>query len=193
MRNFLAKYLSADELNKLEEAYKSKNEGAQGLPIYIPKTRFDEVDNKRKAAEQTIASFEAEKTKAVDEATAVLKEQLKAIPSDWKEQLENAKQALETQKTEYEGKLKASEKSYEITSKIYESGARNVKAVRALLDENKPIDAQLKNLKESDSYLFSVRIPKGTGKDGDEGSGSGGDGKLSAEAMYAAVGIPLSK
>lgn len=193
MRNFLAKYLSADELNKLEEAYKSKNEGAQGLPIYIPKTRFDEVDGKRKAAEQTIAGFEAEKTKAVDEATAALKEQFKDIPSDWKKQLDDAKQALETQKTEYEGKLKASEKSYEITSKIYESGARNIKAVRALLDENKPIDAQLKNLKESDSYLFNNSIPKGTGKNGDEDSGGSDKGQLSNEAMYAAVGIPLTR
>lgn len=192
MRNFLAKYLSADELNKLEEAYKSKNEGAQGLPIYIPKTRFDEVDSKRKAAEQTIAGFEAEKTKAVDEATAALKEQFKDIPSDWKKQLDDAKQALETQKVEYEGKLKASEKSYEITSKIYESGARNIKAVRALLDENKPIDAQLKNLKESDSYLFNNSIPKGTGKNGEEGSDNDKN-VLTDAAMYAAVGIPLSK
>ncbi len=192
MRNFLAKYLSADELNKLEEAYKSKNEGAQGLPIYIPKTRFDEVDGKRKVAEQTIAGFEAEKTKAVDEATAALKEQFKDIPSDWKKQLDDAKQALETQKVEYEGKLKASEKSYEITSKIYESGARNIKAVRALLDENKPIDAQLKNLKESDSYLFNNSIPKGTGKNGEEGSDNDKN-VLTDAAMYAAVGIPLSK
>ena len=107
MRNFLAKFMSAEDLDKLEEAYKAKNEGATGLPVYIPKLRFDEVDGKRKAAEQTIAGFEAEKTKAVNEATAVYKD----IPSDWKAQLESAKNALETQKVEYEGKLKAAEKS----------------------------------------------------------------------------------
>ena len=150
MRNFLAKFMSAEDLDKLEEAYKAKNEGATGLPVYIPKSRFDEVDGKRKSAEQIIAGFEAEKTKAVNEATAALKEQFKDIPKDWKEQLESAKSALETQKIEYEGKLKASEKSYEITNKIYESGARNVKAVRALLDDTKPIDKQLADLKTSD-------------------------------------------
>lgn len=191
MRNFLAKFMSAEDLDKLEEAYKAKNEGATGLPVYIPKSRFDEVDGKRKAAEQTIAGFEAEKTKAVNEATAVYKD----IPSDWKTQLESAKNALETQKVEYEGKLKASEKSYEISSKIYESGARNVKAVRALLDETKPIDKQLTDLKASDPYLFGPTLPKGTGKDGGDGDGKGNGDKnnLSADKMYAAVGIPLSK
>lgn len=195
MRNFLAKFMSAEDLDKLEEAYKAKNDGATGLPVYIPKSRFDEVDSKRKSAEQTIAGFEAEKTKAVNEATAALKEQFKDIPKDWKEQLESAKNALETQKTEYEGKLKASEKSYEITSKIYESGARNVKAVRALLDDTKPIDKQLTDLKTSDPYLFSSGLPKGTGKDGGEGDGQGvgSKGQLSTEAMYAAVGVPFSK
>lgn len=191
MRNFLAKFMSAEDLDKLEEAYKAKNEGATGLPVYIPKSRFDEVDGKRKAAEQTIAGFEAEKTKAVNEATAVYKD----IPSDWKAQLESAKNALETQKVEYEGKLKAAEKSYEISSKIYESGARNVKAVRALLDETKPIDKQLTDLKASDPYLFGSTLPKGTGKDGGDGDGKGNGDKnnLSTDKMYAAVGIPLSK
>lgn len=195
MRNFLAKFMSAEDLDKLEASYKAKNEGAQGLPVYIPKSRFDEIDGKRKAAEQTIAGFEAEKAKAVDEATAALKEQLKAIPKDWKEQLDGAKSALEAQKTEYEGKLKASEKSYEIMGKIYESGARNVKAVRALLDESKPIDKQLADLKVSDAYLFGSALPKGTGKEGgeDDGNGAGSKGQLSTEAMYAAVGVPLSK
>lgn len=195
MRNFLAKFMNAEELDKLEEAYKAKNEGATGLPVYIPKSRFDEVDNKRKAAEQTISGFEAEKTKAVDEATATLKEQLKNIPKDWKEQLDNAKNALETQKTEYEEKIKASEKSYEINSKIYESGARNVKAVRALLDETKPVEKQLSDLKNSDPYLFGASLPKGTGKNGgdNDGPGDGNKTTLSSEKMYAAVGVPFSK
>ena len=78
--------------------------------------------------------------------------------------------------------------------KIYESGARNVKAVRALLDESKPIDKQLADLKVSDAYLFGSTLPKGTGKEGgeDDGNGAGSKGQLSTEAMYAAVnGIPF--
>lgn len=190
MRNFLSKYLTTEELNKLEEAYKSKNEGATGLPVYIPKSRFDEVDGKRKAAEQLVAGFESEKQKAVKEATAAYA----AIPEDWKKQLDDAKSALETQKVAYEKQLKEASEAADVTAKIYESGARNVKAVRALLDSSKPIEEQLEALKTSDSYLFKGRGNKGTGKDGGDGDGNGSEGdkdKLSTADMYRAVGIAV--
>lgn len=194
MRNFLAKFMSAEDLDKLEAAYKEKNTGATGLPVYIPKTRFDEVDGKRKSAEQLVAGFEAEKEKAVKEATASLMEKYKDIPEDWKQQLENANTALANQKAEYEGKLAEASKSADITAKIYESGARNIKAVRALLDESKPIEDQLASLKSSDSYLFKASsLRKGTDKDDDDGEGKGSDKKLSTDDMYRAVGIAPQK
>lgn len=187
MRKFLQKFMSEEDLNRLEAAYKAENEGANGLPTYIPKSRFDEVDGKRKAAEAQVANFEADKQKAVEEA-------LKDIPKDWKEQLANATKALNDQKTEYEAKLAAQTKSANIVAKLYEAGARNVKAVQALLDDSKPIDEQITALKASDGYLFGGIGEKGTGKSGggDEGAG-GSDKKLSEADMYKAVGIAFNK
>lgn len=170
MRKFLTQFMSAEELDKLEAAYKAKNEGAAGLPTYIPKTRFDEIDTKRKAAEQLVAGFEVEKTKAVKEATDAIEEKYK------------------NQKAEFETKLQEANKTTEITAKIYESGARNVRAVRALLDTSKPIEEQLTALKTSDSYLFGGNMPKGTGKNDETDKGSEKE-KLTEAAMYKAVGI----
>ena len=171
MKAFLSKFFGADEVAKIEEAYKAKNPDAQGLPIYIPKSRFDEVDGKRKAAEEA----------------------LKAVPADWQEQLKGLNEQLATQKTEYEAKLASKDKLADCTAKIYSAGARNVKAVLALIDQDKPIDEQLKNIRESDPYLFrganSSGMGKGTGKgeDGDE-TGKASE-KISTEAMYRAVGL----
>ena len=81
MRTFLSKYMSAEALDELENAYKNANAGATGLPVYIPKSRFDEENTKRKNAEQLVAGFEEDKKKAVREAV----EKYKDIPDDWKQ------------------------------------------------------------------------------------------------------------
>lgn len=184
MRKFLQQFMSTEDLDKLEAAYKEKNEGATGLPTYIPKSRFDEVDGKRKAAETLVNGFEADKQNAIKEA-------MKDIPGDWKEQLQQAKDALASQKTEYENKLAEQIKSADIAAKLYEAGARNVKAVRALLDDSKPIDEQIATLKTTEGYLFGSTSEKGTGKNGggDDGNGGHEDKKLSEQDMYRAVGI----
>lgn len=188
MRKFLEKFMSTEELNKLEEAYKAANEGAAGLPTYIPKSRFDEIDGKRKAAEALVSSFETDKQKAIDEA-------MKDIPKDWKKQLEDAKGALATQKQEYEDKLAKQIKTADIAAKLYEAGARNIKAVQALMDDTKPVDEQIKALKASDAYLFNGGAPKGTGKQGggEDGNGGGEDGKLTEADLYRAVGVAYNK
>lgn len=195
MRSFLSKFLDAAKIDEIVTAYKAKNEGAEDLPVYIPKSRFDDKNKELNDAKKTIEGFEKEKSDAIKAATAPLEAKLKEIPEDWKQQLDDAKNALETQKTEYEGKLTAATVEADRTAKIYGSGARNVKAVRALLDDTKPIDEQLEALKKSDPYLFTTRgLGKGTGK-GDDGHGGEGDDKggdpdkLSTDAMYRAVGI----
>lgn len=181
MRSFLSKFLETDKVDEIVNAYKEKNSGAEDLPIYIPKSRFDDKNTKLMEAEGKITNFENQ-LKAVQE-------QLKAIPEDWKQQIDDAKTALETQKTEYEGKLTAAAAEADRTAKIYGSGARNIKAVRALLDDTKPIDEQLEALKKSDSYLFSSRgLSKGTGKSSDE-EDTGSKEKITTEAMYRAVGL----
>ena len=195
MRSFLSKFMDAAEIDKLEEAYKAKNPNVAALPIYIPKSRFDEKVGQLDEANDKIKRFETEKAAAIKAATKPLEEQLKAIPTDWQQQIDNMKQELATQKADYESKLAEAEKAADVTAKLYEAGARNIKAVRALIDDSKPIEEQITGLKASDPYLFTVSgIGKGTGKgdgahggDGDDGSGN--DGNISTDAMYRAVGI----
>lgn len=194
MRSFLSKFLEAAKVDEIVNAYKAKNEGAEDLPVYIPKSRFDDKNNKLTEAENKIRDFEKTKAEAIKAATAPLEAKLKAIPEDWEQQLKDANTALATQKTEYEGKLAAASAEADRTAKIYGSGARNIKAVRALLDDTKPVDEQLKALKESDPYLFNASgLGKGTGKGDDDHGGEGDDHgnkeKLSTDAMYRAVGL----
>lgn len=181
MRSFLSKFLEADKIDEIVSAYRAKNSGAEDLPIYIPKSRFDDKNAKLTEAEGKITEIENQLKAA--------QEQLKAVPENWKQQLDDAKAALETQKIEYEGKLTAAVAEADRTAKIYGSGARNAKAVRALLDDTKPIDEQLEALKKSDSYLFNTRgLGKGTGKSSEE-EDTGSKEKLTTEAMYRAVGL----
>ena len=195
MRKFLSKFLEAAQIDEIVAAYKAKNEGVDDLPVYIPKSRFDEKNNELTEANKKISGFEKEKSDAIKAATAPLEAKLKEIPEDWQKQITDAQAALEAQKTEYEGKLAAASAEADRTAKIYGSGARNIKAVRALLDDTKPIDEQLKALKESDPYLFNNGgLGKGTGKGDDGHGGDGDDGdnnteKLSTDAMYRAVGL----
>lgn len=199
MRSFLSKFLEAAKVDEIVNAYKAKNEGAEDLPVYIPKSRFDEKNTKLSEAENKIKGFDKEKADAIKAATEPLEAKLREIPDNWRQQLDDANNALETQRTEYEGKLAAAATEADRTAKIYESGARNIKAVRALLDDTKPIDEQLKALKGSDPYLFNNHgIGKGTGKGDDDHGGEGddkgqGSDKLSTEAMYRAVGMAPPK
>ena len=68
MKNFLAKFLSQEEIATIVEKYKEKNPGAADLPEYISKKCLDEVIGERENA----------------------KNALKAIPENWKKQLEDA-------------------------------------------------------------------------------------------------------
>ena len=191
MRKFLSQFLSAAQIDEIEKAFKEKNPDSTGLPVHISKTRLDEEIGKRKTAEDALKVAEEAKAKAIKEATDPLEAQLKEIPKDWKAQLEAAKAETTAVRTEYEGKLAAASKTAEVTAKIYESGARNVKAVRALLDESKDIDEQLKGLKKSDGYLFrGTGLGKGTGRDDDaDPDDPGTKEKISEDMMYRAVGI----
>lgn len=183
MRKFLEKFLTPEQLTTVTDAYKAKNPGESDLPLFIPKSRLDEEITKRKGLEEQVNGFEAAKKQAVDEAVKSLNEKLKAIPEDWKQQIETAK--AETEKVK---------KSSEVTIKIHEAGARNVTAVKALIDETKPIDEELKRIRTSDPYLFSKAssVEKGTGSKGGNGGGDDDDSKdkgPTTEQMYRAVGL----
>lgn len=69
-------------------------------------------------------------------------------------------------KTKYEGELNALRKDYEIEGKLRDAKAKNIKAVKALLNSEDDVDKQIKTLLESDDtkFLFAINEqPKPTG------------------------------
>ena len=128
---------------------------------YIPISRFNEVNSEKKELKTQL-----------DERDTQLKE-LKTKASG-NEELTTKISELEalnnTTKTEYEEKMKALRKETSIELALKDEKAKNIKAVKALLDLEKVsmdgenligLEEQLKTLKESESYLFGTDTLKG--------------------------------
>ncbi len=120
----------------------------------IPKHRFDEVNEEKKELKNQLEERDAQlkelkvKASGNDELTAKITE------------LEKLNKAT---KEEYEAKMSVLKKETAIELKLKDEKAKNIKAVKALLDLEKVsldgdnlvgLDEQLKTLKESDAYLF---------------------------------------
>ena len=134
----------------------------------VPKRRLDEVIAERNRYRDLAAEHEKQLVEL--KARAQHDEALQVQIADL--QTKN-KQAAE----EHEKQLREERFAFAVEQAIVAAGARNVKAVMALMDTSKiaPIgdglyglDAQIAALKESDPYLFGVelkgRTPEGTGK-----------------------------
>lgn len=82
--------------------------------------------------------------------------------------LAELEEANKTAKTEYEGKLEALRKENELEMKLRDAKAKNVKAVKALINPEEDLDKQIKGLVagEDTSFLFESATqstpPKGT-------------------------------
>lgn len=128
---------------------------------YIPIARFNEVNEERKELKTQIAERDSQlkelkvKVAGNDELTAKITE------------LESANNQT---KEEYETKIAAIKKDTSIELKLKDERAKNIKAVKALLDLDKVsldgdnligLDEQLKTLKEKESYLFGEDTLKG--------------------------------
>lgn len=175
MKKFLQKYgLSEEQLNAVLEAYKKEHPDAKELPEYIGKVRFDEVNTKLKDSEKKVSDL----TKQLEEAN---KGSQSAIDAAVKAKEDELTKAFKTEKDAL-----VKEHSTEIA--IMNAHGKNIKAIKALIDSEKPIEEELKRIQESDSYLFGSEddIPGGTGKKG----GSVGDTTdKELQAMRAAVGV----
>jgi len=136
---------------------------------FIPKSRFDEVNNQLKDHKNQIA--ERDKQLAELKKTATGNEELTAKIKE----LEEANQKV---REEHAKQLLERERDYAIETALMKSGAKNTKAVRAILDATKieykdgklnGLDDQIETLKKSDAYLFNFstandeagRDPKG--------------------------------
>lgn len=153
----LKKLLGEDLFNQVIEALGDKklliDDGS-----FIPKARFDQVNDEKK-----------ELKKMIDERNQQL-EGLKAQVKDSEEltkQIEDLQKQNEQTKSDYEQKLEGQKFDFAVEQALSKSEAKNVKAVKALLDlESVKMDGdkllgledQVKDLKEKEPYLFGGKV-----------------------------------
>ncbi len=124
---------------------------AEELKGFIPKARFDEVNNEKKALEKTLSERD-EQLETIKKSTGDVDAMKKEIADL---QAKNEAHAAEMAKLRLDNA---------VDTALTSAGAKNIKAVRALLDtsglklgEDGKLDgltAQLEALKKSDGYLF---------------------------------------
>lgn len=131
---------------------------------YVPKSRFDEVNEAKKNAEALVKERDGQL------------EELKKSASDSAElqkQIEDLQTANKEAKKEYEGKITQMRIDSAVEKAIADANGKNVKAIKALLNldgaklaEDGSVEGladQIKSLTEADdsSFLFGTSSPKG--------------------------------
>lgn len=143
---------------------------------WIPKDKFNEKNEEAKNLQQQL-----------NERDKQLKDLQKKAKGN--EELESTIDALreanKKTKEDFESKLKAQQKDFAIETKLRNAGAKNPKAVKALLNQDAitiegenvyGLDDQLKGLKESDSYLFGEVDNSGSGSGFNPAGGGNNEG-----------------
>lgn len=137
-----------------EQAIKAAAASAEELKEFIPKTRFDEVNTENKTLKTDIATRDTQ-LETLKNSTGDI-EALKKSITDL--QTQNA-----TDKANYEAQVKQMKIDSAVERALIGAKAKNVKAVKALLDldkaelegENvKGLNEQLKKLQESEDSKF---------------------------------------
>lgn len=137
----------------------------EGFKGYVPSSRFNEVNDAKKKAEEQIAERDKQLTelqKSVGDNEKLLK-QIEQLQADNK-----------SAKEKYEADLKAVQTNNAIELALKDSGAKNLKAVKALLELDKVtfdgeklsgLEDQIKALREGadSSFMFETKqaTPKG--------------------------------
>lgn len=168
LEQLIALGMTEEVAKKVLEAYQASLKDK-----FVPIERFTEVNGQVKELKTQLDERDTQlkdlKTKAAgnDVLTAKITE------------LENANNAT---KTEYEAKMAELKKNTAIDIYLTNMKAKNIKAVKALLDNKKisvdgeniiGIEEQIKALQESDAYLFGEDVIKG--RDHNKGGGAAGD------------------
>jgi vancomycin resistance protein YoaR len=148
-----------------EQAEKAAQASGEELQGFIPKARFDEVNNSKKQLEADI--------KTRDEQLETLK---KIDAEGLKAEIEKLQGENKAVKEKYDADLKQIQIDNAVEKALISAKAKNVKAVKALLDLEKAeldgeaikgLDDQLKKLQEGEDtkFLFDVepKDPKFTG------------------------------
>src|SRR5690625_6185172 len=120
---------------------------------WIPKNKFDAKMNEVKDLQ-----------KQIDDRDEELEELKKVDPDELQQTITDLQEKYDTQKEEYEQKLQQQAFEHKLHDVLKDSGVRNVKAVKAVLDtENIKLDSetllglddQLKGMQESNTNLFA--------------------------------------
>jgi len=141
-----------------EIAQKVADAFAEYLKGFIPKSRFDEVNEAKKKLEQDI--------KTRDEQLEALK---KIDAEGLQAEIEKLQKENKATKEKYEAELKQIRLNNAVEKKLIASGAKNIKATKALLDLEsveldedgnvKGLDEQIKQLQENEDSKFLFNIP----------------------------------
>jgi hypothetical protein len=139
---------------------------------FIPKSRFDEVNNEKKELKSLIGQRDSQ----ISELQTKFKSN-----EDLSKELENYKSLNTKAEQEFNAKLEQVKFDYELQQALAKANVRNLKATKALLDLEKVkldgdklvgLEEQIKTLQESDGYLFQTKEPTLPTKGGIELSGS---------------------
>lgn len=197
----IKKLLGEDALKALEEALKNTNAVLEPQENFIPRARLDEANNQLKELKANNSKLSKDLEDAVKNSKST--EELQTT-------IQKLQEENKTAQEKYESDIRQRERDYLINDSLRAAGARNPKAVKALLDIDsvKILDGkldgfekQLEELKKSDTYLFEATDPNPSpnprtkfDKFGTEIKENGGGSDLSeAESIAIEMGVDPSK
>jgi len=163
-------------------AEKAAQAFAEFIKDFIPKARFNEVNEAKKKAEETIA----ERDKQLEELRKSAGDN-----EDLRKQIETLQNENATTKQNHEAEIKKMKIDNALVNAIREAGGKNPTAISALIKDLdkaelledgtiKGLSEQLKTLKEKEAYLFEAEGGSFKGIKPGEG-GKGGQGGITKE------------
>ena len=183
--------MKKEDLMKIEGmtddlATKIAEQSTEELKSYIPKSRFDEVNEAKKNAEALVK----ERDKQLED--------LKKSTGDneeLKNQITQLQNENKTAKEKYEADIKKMRIDNAVQSALKDAGAKNTVALMALLKDLdkaelaedgtvKGLAEQIQELQKSESYLFETK--QEPGKPSGATPAGGGSGTPGAESTWAA-------
>lgn len=158
--------MAIKDLDSLLEKYKSgeiadanafESELKKALAIdWVPKNTFNELSEKHKLAERQ----SGELTKQLEDLKTKA-----SLSDEYKSQIEKLTETQKAEKEGFEKQLADLRAGYALDGALAKAKAKNVKAVKSLLDLTKlsyegetvkGLDEQLEALRKSDAYLFDA-------------------------------------
>lgn len=174
--------MSLEKLKEVigEDLFKTIAEKLQGKDYffgegkeYIPKTRFDEVNDANKELKNQIASRDSQLTELQKSAKG---------NEELTKQIADLQTANQKAKEDYDAKVLQLQKDYTLESVLSKSGAKNANALKGMLDLSKcefkdgsykGLDEQIAQIKKDNDWLFNSQVPSSIGSNHQRSDNSG--------------------